>query len=44
MLAGWRSVSMDCGGQCVTMDGVTVMLELCADSWVTVLTQVEHIF
>ena len=43
VLVGWRSVSMDCGGQCVTMDGVTVMLELCADSWGTVLThQVEY--
>ena len=33
---------MDCGGQCVTMDGVTVMLELCADSWGTMLTQVKY--
>ena len=32
---------MDYGGQCVTMDGVTVMLKLCADNWGTVLTQVE---
>ena len=33
MQAGWRSVSMDCGEQCVMMDGIAMMPELCADSW-----------
>jgi len=32
---------MDCGGQCVMMDGITMMLRLCADSWDTVLIQVS---
>ena len=32
MKAEWRSVSMECGGQCVMMDGKTMMPELCADS------------
>ena len=36
MKAGWRSASMECGGQCVTLAGVAVMPELCADNWVTV--------
>ena len=31
--AGWRSVSMECGEQCVTIAGVTMMPELCADNW-----------
>ena len=33
MQAGWRSASMDCGEQCVMMDGIPMMPELCADSW-----------
>ena len=42
VLAGWRSASMECGEQCVmNMDGILVLLELCVDSWGTVLTQVE---
>jgi len=41
VLVGWRSASMDCGGRCVTMDGITMMLGLCADSWDSVLTQVN---
>ena len=24
---------MECGGQCVIMDGIVMMLESCADSW-----------
>ena len=32
MKAEWRSVSMECGGQCVTIAGVPVMPVLCADS------------
>ena len=24
---------MECGGQCVMMDGIAMMPELCADSW-----------
>jgi len=33
---------MDCGGQCVITDGITMMLGLCADSWDTVSIQVNH--
>ena len=32
MKAEWRSASMECGGQCVTLDGIVVMQELCADN------------
>ena len=32
MKAQWRSVSMECGGQCVMIAGVPVMPKLCADS------------
>ena len=39
--AEWRSVSMDCGEQCVVIGGITMMPELCADNWGTVSTQVE---
>ena len=39
VLAEWRSASMDCGEQCVTMTGITMMPELCADNWGTVWTQ-----
>ena len=39
--AEWRSVSMECGGQCVIQAGMTVMPELCADNWGTVSTQEE---
>ena len=38
--AGWRSALMDCGGQCVMVDGITMMPELCADNWGTVSAQV----
>ena len=42
MLAGWKSVSMDCGGQFVViMAGITMMPELCADNWDTMWTQME---
>ena len=41
MLAGWRSVSMECGEQYVIMAGIAMMLELCADSSDMVSTQVE---
>ena len=30
MKAEWRSVSMECGGQCVMVDGIVVMQQLCA--------------
>ena len=33
MLAGWRSASMEHGGQCVMMAGIPMMPGLCADSW-----------
>ena len=39
--AQWRSVSMECGEQCVIMAGIIMMPELCADNWGTVSTQVE---
>ena len=32
MKAEWRSVSMVYGGQCVTLVGAAVMLELCVDN------------
>ena len=32
---------MECGVQCVMLDGIAVMLESCADNWVTVSAQVE---
>ena len=41
VLAEWRSVSVECGGQCVTLIGITMMPELCADNWVTVSMQVS---
>ena len=40
MKAGWRSASMECGEQCVTLAGVAMMPELCADNWGTVSAQV----
>ena len=40
MKAEWRSVSMECGGQCVTQVGITMMPKLCADNWVTASAQV----
>ena len=40
MKAEWRSASMECGGQYVTLAGMTMMPELCADDWVTVSAQV----
>ena len=33
MQAEWRSASMECGEQCVIMDGIPMMPVLCADSW-----------
>ena len=33
--AEWRSASMECGEQCVTVVGITMMPELCADNWGT---------
>ena len=33
MKAEWRSASMECGEQCVTLVGVAVMPESCADNW-----------
>ena len=41
MQAEWRSASMECGGQCVIMDGIVMMPVLCADSWGTVSIQVK---
>ena len=32
MKAEWRSVSMECGGQCVTLAGVAMMQQLRADN------------
>ena len=32
MKAEWRSASMECGEQCVTLVGIVVMPELCADN------------
>ena len=43
VLAGWRSVSVEGGGQCVILDGIIMMLKLCADNLGTVLTQVEFL-
>ena len=40
MKAEWRSASMECGGQCVTLVGIPEMPELYADNWVTVSAQV----
>ena len=40
MQAEWRSASMEHGGQCVMMVGISMMLELCADSWGIVSMQV----
>ena len=33
MLAGLRSALMECGEQCAIMAGITMMPQLCADSW-----------
>ena len=41
MKAEWRSASMECGEQCVTLAGMTMMPESCADDWVTVSAQVS---
>ena len=40
MKGEWRSASMVYGEQCVTLVGVAVMPELCADNWVTASAQV----
>ena len=31
--AEWRSASIECGEQCVMMDGIPMMPGLCADNW-----------
>ena len=41
VLAEWRSASMECGEQYVTLAGITGKPELCADNWGTVSTQVK---
>ena len=41
MKAEWRSASMEYGGQCVMTTGISMMPELCADSW-GYLTQVLY--
>ena len=41
LLAEWRSVSMECGEQCVIIGGMTMMPELCVDNWGTVSTWVK---
>ena len=41
MLAEWRSASMECGGQCVIVAGMTMMPRSCVDNWGTVYTQEE---
>ena len=33
MKAEWRSASMECGGQYVTLVGITTTRKLCADNW-----------
>ena len=48
-LAEWRSVSMECGEQCVTIidggiqmiTGITILPELYADNWGTVQEEVS---
>ena len=39
--AEWRSVSMECGEQCVVVAGITMMPESCADNSGTMSTQVQ---
>ena len=47
MLAEWRSASMECGEQCVTVGGfiiisrIATLPELCAGNWGMLSTQVE---
>ena len=41
MKAEWRFASMECGGQCVTLVGIIMMQQLCADNWVTASAQVS---
>ena len=42
MLAGWRSVSMECGEECVEgLTGITMRPELCANNWDMMSTQVS---
>ena len=41
MKAEWRFASMECGGQCVTLVGIIMMQQLCADNWVTASVQVS---
>lgn len=37
MLGGWRSASTECGRVCVIIIQIVMTLELCADSWVTLV-------
>ena len=41
VLAEWRSASMECGEQYVTIVGITMMPALCADNWGTVQEEVS---
>ena len=41
MLAGWRSVSMECGEEFVAVPGIVVLPELCVDNWDIVSIQVK---
>ena len=43
VLAEWRSVSMECGEQCVIVAGTTMMPELCADNWGMVQEEVSSL-
>ena len=43
VLAEWSSASMECGEQCVVMNGITMMPELYADNWGTISTQVSSL-
>ena len=40
-LAGWRSVSMECGEEFVAVPGIVVLPELCVDNWDIVSIQVK---
>ena len=43
VLAEWSSASVECGEQCVVMNGITMMPELCADNWGTVRIEVSQL-
>jgi len=43
VLAEWRSASMECGEQCVMIfTGITMMPELCVNSWDTIEMEVSY--